>query len=76
MNQLEEMGYTLVTNEFAELCARYGKTDAVIGAKLGVSKLSVRNWRKGTHELPSVEILNDLEALVEQYEKSLLTLEE
>jgi transcriptional regulator with XRE-family HTH domain len=70
MTQLQEMGYTLVPNEFAELCYRYGKTDSVIGAKLGVSKLSVRNWRKGTHDLPSVEILNDLQAIVERHENN------
>jgi hypothetical protein len=70
MTQLTEMGYTLVPNEFAELCARYGKTDAVIGAKLGISKLSVRNFRKGGKYVAPPKILDDLYDLVLQHENN------
>lgn len=39
-------------DDFAALCERLDFPDSFIGMLLEVASTSVRNWRKGTHQVP------------------------
>lgn len=43
--------------DFTSLLDRLDLPDDTIGHFLGVSKTSIRNWRKGTHEIPEGVII-------------------
>lgn len=44
--------HPLPQSDFTSLLDRLDLPDDIIGYFLGVSKTSIRNWRKGTHEVP------------------------
>jgi len=56
MNQLKEMGYTLVPNEFAELFDQLGLQYATIADLFGYNKNTVKSWVTGRRVAPPFAI--------------------
>jgi len=56
MNQLTEMGYTLVPNEFAELFDELGLQYSTLADLFGYNKNTVKSWVSGRRVAPPFAI--------------------